>query len=77
MHYLLYILIFFLIFIYFSGQKSELNWNIVVLHSLISSEEQQSIFHPVEKGYRIILATNIAESSITVDVRCGKPIKST
>lgn len=64
--------------IYFRGQKTELNWNIVILHSMISIEEQQSIFRPVEKGYhsRIILSTNIAESSLTVDIRCGMP-KST
>uniref|UniRef100_A0A1I8NW04 Probable ATP-dependent RNA helicase spindle-E n=1 Tax=Stomoxys calcitrans TaxID=35570 RepID=A0A1I8NW04_STOCA len=41
--------------------------NPIRLHSLISPDEQVKIFHPAAKGYRkIILATNIAESSITV-----------
>lgn len=50
------------------------SWRIFILHSLISTEEQQSIFQPVEEGTRkIILSTNIAESSITVpDVKYGK-----
>lgn len=43
------------------------------LHSTITNEEQQKVFLPVAKGYRkIILATNIAESSITVtDIKYG------
>lgn len=51
------------------------NWKIFILHSLISTEEQQMIFKPLEEeGLRkIILSTNIAESSITVpDVKYGK-----
>lgn len=48
-------------------------WKIFILHSLISTEEQQLIFKPVEDQRKIILSTNIAESSITVpDVRYGK-----
>lgn len=48
-------------------------WKIFILHSLISTEEQQSIFQPVEDARKIILSTNIAESSITVpDVEFGK-----
>lgn len=40
---------------------------------MISTEEQQSIFMHVENSRKIILSTNIAESSITVpDVEYGK-----
>ncbi|KAL6437658.1 hypothetical protein ACFW04_004216 [Cataglyphis niger] len=42
-------------------------WDLMILHSLISSDEQQQIFHKPPEGYRrIILSTNVAESSITV-----------
>lgn len=49
-------------------------WDIVVMHSSITNEEQQRIFEMPPSGYRrIILSTNIAESSITVpDVKYGK-----
>ncbi|XP_031618969.1 probable ATP-dependent RNA helicase spindle-E [Contarinia nasturtii] len=51
----------------FAETKGDLAWKIYILHSLVSTEEQQSIFQPVEDGVRkIILSTNIAESSITV-----------
>ncbi|XP_034949618.1 LOW QUALITY PROTEIN: probable ATP-dependent RNA helicase spindle-E [Chelonus insularis] len=51
-----------------SDQKNEpLKWDIVVLHSSITNDEQQQIFRPTPEGYRrIILSTNIAESSLTV-----------
>ncbi|XP_012057161.1 PREDICTED: probable ATP-dependent RNA helicase spindle-E [Atta cephalotes] len=42
-------------------------WDIIILHSLISTEEQENIFKKPPKNHRrIILSTNIAESSITV-----------
>lgn len=48
-------------------------WKLFILHSLVSTEEQQSIFMQVEDARKIILSTNIAESSITVpDVEFGK-----
>ncbi|XP_058808983.1 probable ATP-dependent RNA helicase spindle-E [Phymastichus coffea] len=43
-------------------------WDIVILHSSITHEEQKKIFDAPPKGYRrIILSTNIAESSITIN----------
>ncbi|XP_008211194.1 probable ATP-dependent RNA helicase spindle-E [Nasonia vitripennis] len=43
-------------------------WDIVILHSSITSEEQNKIFLAPPKGCRrIILSTNIAESSITIN----------
>lgn len=48
-------------------------WDVVILHSSITNDEQQRIFIKPPHGYRrIILSTNIAESSITVpDVKYG------
>lgn len=55
------------------NRKQRTPWKIFILHSLISTEEQQAIFQTVEDARKIILSTNIAESSITVpDVRYGK-----
>jgi len=52
---------------------ADAKWDIIILHSLISTEEQENIFKKPPKNYRrIILSTNIAESSITVpDVKYG------
>ncbi|XP_066585489.1 probable ATP-dependent RNA helicase spindle-E [Prorops nasuta] len=47
--------------------NEKLNWDIVALHSTITNEDQQKIFFKPPAGYRrLILSTNIAESSITV-----------
>lgn len=44
-----------------------LKWTVLPLHSSVTQQEQQSVFLAPSKGYRkIILSTNIAESSITV-----------
>ncbi|CAF1670420.1 unnamed protein product [Rotaria magnacalcarata] len=47
------------------------NYDIIPLHSDLSMDDQMNIFSPAKSTYRkIILATNIAESSITIpDVR--------
>lgn len=43
------------------------NYSLHLLHSSIPLAEQQTIFEPPEKGVRrIILATNIAETSVTI-----------
>ena len=46
----------------------------IPLHSTVSLSEQQMAFRAPDKGKRkVILATNIAESSITVpDIRYGE-----
>jgi len=41
---------------------------LVPLHSTLSSEEQSLVFRPAPKGMRkIVLSTNIAETSVTID----------
>lgn len=52
------------------GSKGD--WLIYPLHSTIASEEQEAAFLVPPKGYRkIVLATNIAETGITIpDVTC-------
>lgn len=56
-----------------SEKNADLKWEIIILHSLISTEDQEAIFKKPPKSYRrIILSTNIAESSVTVpDVKYG------
>lgn len=53
---------------------SKPKWQIVPLHSSLPSDEQAAAFLPPEEGHRkIILSTNIAESSVTVpDTYYGK-----
>ena len=47
--------------------STELKWILHPLHSSITMEEQKEAFKPSSRGYRkIIVSTNIAESSITV-----------
>jgi HrpA-like RNA helicase len=49
-------------------------FEIIPMHSTLSSRDQRRAFVPSKQGTRkIILATNIAETSVTIpDVVCGK-----
>ena len=49
-------------------------FEIITMHSTLSSRDQRRAFMPSKRGSRkIILATNIAETSVTIpDVVCGK-----
>lgn len=50
-----------------SQKYVDAKWDIVILHSLISTEDQEAVFKKPPAGFRrVILSTNIAESSITV-----------
>ena len=41
---------------------------IIPLHTRVPQEEQQTVFRPAPTGkIKVILATNIAESSVTID----------
>ena len=42
------------------------NTEILPLYARLSSAEQNRIFHPAGKGRRIVLSTNVAETSLTV-----------
>ncbi|XP_067636192.1 putative ATP-dependent RNA helicase DHX57 [Eurosta solidaginis] len=49
------------------GKRSG-NFIVIPLHSSLTSEEQSAIFRPAPNGKRkIVLSTNIAETSITID----------
>ncbi|KAL8279337.1 hypothetical protein RQP46_008374 [Phenoliferia psychrophenolica] len=53
------------------------------LHANLSSQEQSSVFRPVKAGHRkVVVATNVAETSITIDgivyvVDCGRVKENT
>ncbi|XP_035667918.1 putative ATP-dependent RNA helicase DHX57 [Branchiostoma floridae] len=50
------------------GSRSKRKFNIIPLHSSLSSEDQQKVFYkPKEGTTKIVLSTNIAETSITID----------
>ncbi|CAC5361083.1 DHX57 [Mytilus coruscus] len=50
------------------GQRNQRKYKIVPLHSSLSSEDQQLVFtKPPEGVTKIVIATNIAETSITID----------
>ncbi|NXC97050.1 TDRD9 helicase, partial [Certhia familiaris] len=53
-------------------------WQVYPLHACATLEEQSKVFSATVPGYRkVILATNVAESSVTVpDVKYGKLSKS-
>lgn len=55
----------------------KLKWQIIPLHSSLPSDEQAAAFQLAPEGHRkIILSTNIAESSVTVpNTYYGKYIK--
>eukprot|EP00095_Tigriopus_kingsejongensis_P001771 maker-scaffold339_size202159-snap-gene-1.20 protein:Tk01771 transcript:maker-scaffold339_size202159-snap-gene-1.20-mRNA-1 annotation:"atp-dependent rna helicase tdrd9" len=49
------------------GVAEQLKWRILVLHSRIPLEDIDLVFDPAPLGFRkVILATNVAESSITI-----------
>ncbi|GFO15860.1 ATP-dependent RNA helicase dhx36 [Plakobranchus ocellatus] len=50
------------------GIRNKSRYKIIPLHSTLSSEEQNSVFNKPPKGVtKIVIATNIAETSITID----------
>ena len=49
------------------AERIQERWQVMPLHSLITGDEQAAVFQPLQAEQRkIILSTNIAESSITV-----------
>lgn len=63
---------------YISGNEMDDNVSIFMLHGNMSATDQKLVFKPVGTGMRkIILSTNIAETSLTIDdvvyvIDCGK-----
>ncbi|XP_066262393.1 probable ATP-dependent RNA helicase spindle-E [Euwallacea similis] len=54
-----------------SQAVNRLKWDIIPLHSSLPNDEQAQAFFPPKPGHRkIILSTNIAESSVTVPDSC-------
>ncbi|RUS71410.1 hypothetical protein EGW08_020831 [Elysia chlorotica] len=50
------------------GSRNKSKYKIIPLHSTLSSEEQNAVFNkPPEGVTKIVIATNIAETSITID----------
>ncbi|KAK7487044.1 hypothetical protein BaRGS_00021714, partial [Batillaria attramentaria] len=50
------------------GHRNKAKYRIVPLHSTLSSEEQNAVFAKPKEGVtKIVIATNIAETSITID----------
>ncbi|POS72501.1 pre-mRNA-splicing factor ATP-dependent RNA helicase prp43 [Diaporthe helianthi] len=55
---------------------------VIPIHSLLSDEQQQNVFKTVEGKRKVVLATNIAETSLTIDgiacvIDCGKSKQTT
>ena len=54
------------------------NLTVLCLHSEVDMSKQVKVFQPAQPGYRkVILSTNIAETSVTIDdiryvIDCGK-----
>ncbi|XP_053396236.1 putative ATP-dependent RNA helicase DHX57 [Mercenaria mercenaria] len=53
------------------GGRNKHRYKIIPLHSTLSSEDQHAVFSkPPEEVTKIVIATNIAETSITIDDIC-------